>query len=201
MCMQDYIFLWPIPHKHMLAPCVVNLASISVLVFTCHIWVEKIKRHVWTAEAWHLDCTLVAALPTHSLNAQKDAEPRRNAHHSPEQYYCRTVYCQDPGLVSLREEQRWMEWRKAFHALLDSSFWRNHWSIPARKLDLLLTSLTSERLLPFKAATKLFPIHPSFFIYPSSTTPQNQQDGKKRETSPHLEAFVMLHCILGSIIP
>ena len=63
VCAGLYIFLWPIPHKHILAPCMVNLASIFVRISTCHIWVEKIKKQMWRAENWHLDCSLAAALP------------------------------------------------------------------------------------------------------------------------------------------
>lgn len=41
----------------------VSLASIFVLISTWYIWVEKIKKHMWTAEKWHLDCSPVVALP------------------------------------------------------------------------------------------------------------------------------------------
>lgn len=95
MCTQDYIFLQPIPHKHILAPCMVNFTSIFVLIFTCLTWVEKIKKQMWMTAKWHLDGSPVAASPALSWDAQKD----KNAHHSSEQQDCETAYCQGRGLL------------------------------------------------------------------------------------------------------
>lgn len=83
----------------------VNIASIFVLIPTCHIWVEKIKKQMWRAENWHLDCSLTVALLTF-LKCPERCKNKKEHTTALKKDDGQAACCQDPGVTSLREQQR-----------------------------------------------------------------------------------------------